>query len=173
MSIDEMSNIFSLFKIGEILNRASLIEIGAANLPFENEGFNLLKSVNDNNSLNLENILNYEKSHIQLFPRKNYYNPDNYYSPEDESNNKFKNKNNFFKDSFFNQILSNKESKEAFEKINLDKNFETKFNSGIHNSTQSNFLNILKKRNERNTRKIRQSNKKFNPISKRKCVINL
>jgi len=144
MSIDEMSNIFSLFKIGEILNRASLIEIGAANLPFENDGFNLLKSVNDNNSLNLENILNYEKSHIQLFPRKNYYNPDNYYSPEDESNNKFKNKNNFFKDSFFNQILSNKESKEAFKKINLDKNFETKFNSGIHNSTQSNFLNILK-----------------------------
>ena len=144
MSIDEMTNPFSLFKIGEILNRASLIEIGAANLPFENEGFNLLKSVNDNNSINLKNILNYEKSHIQLFPRQYHYKENNYYLPGDDSNNEFKNKNNFFKDSFFNQVISNKESKEAFEKINLDKNFETKFNSGIHNSTQSNFLNILK-----------------------------
>ena len=156
MSNNEINNPFSIFNINidEMLNRTSLINMGAGNLLFDSESFNLLQSIKDNNSISLKNLLYNEKSHIQLFPQKYNNNEIDYLPQGDDSNNEQKNKNNFFKDSFFNQILSSDKSKEAFENINSNKQFEAEFNSDMNNSTKFFLYNILNKINEKTMKDI-------------------
>ena len=140
------NNEFSLFNapiMKEILNRENLVE--TCSITYERNGFNLLESFRNNvNSLNLEEIKNFDKSHSQLFPKKDIINEFDIFPLENDYIIELKNKNNFFKDSFFNQILSKEESKISFEKINSNKNFETKFNMDMNNSSKYFCYDILK-----------------------------
>ena len=106
---------FSLFaNFQEIINRKSLIE--TIDKPNAIDIFNIFNSTtnNENNNLiDLNNIKNYEKSHTQLFPLKL---KDKLYISLNRNDNKV-NRTNFFKDSFFKNILSSTELKESFENI--------------------------------------------------------
>ena len=98
------NNEFSLFNapiMKEILNRENLVE--TCSITYERNGFNLLESIRNNvNSLNLEEIKNFDKSHSQLFPKKDIINEFDIFPLENDYIIELKNKNNFFKDSFFN-----------------------------------------------------------------------
>ena len=126
-----LSKIFQYEELTNNINKFEYID-----LPGQVDDFHLLKTVikKDNIVINLDNINNFEQSHSQLFPRKE--NEDNAFNfQEDDSFIELKNKINFIKDSFFNQILSKEESKEMFEKINSNKKFTTKFNKDRYNSS--------------------------------------
>lgn len=148
-------SIYNLFGI-EPINISDKYDLGNTNSQYF--GFNLLKQSlnNDTNLFDLDNILKLEKSHIQLFPKKENNLPLEEDSQENE--NEIKNKINFFKDSFFNQILSNEETKLIYEKINSNKKFKTKFNIDRNNSSVF-FTNIiLKNLNEGNKMKNLREN---------------
>ena len=122
----------------DILKRISVIDLG--NIDIEKDTFHLIKD----NYLNVDNIQNYEKSHSQLFPKKENNDKNNIFFYEEDSFIELNNKTNFIKDSFYNQIISKKETKESFEKINSDKNFQTKFNTDRNNSSVYFCVHILK-----------------------------
>ena len=141
-------NEFSLFR--QSLNK--FIDINFKNLiePFSVvcnvDNFNLLSSNNDT-VINLDNIQNIEESHSKLFPY-NKLNKDDFYNYKDDSDIELINKKNFFNDSFFQQILSNSKSKEVFEKINSNMDFNIKLSGDRTNSSQFYFYEILKELNK-------------------------
>ena len=155
--------------VKEILNRNSIIETD--NIIFKRDGFNLLESIrNNDDTINLKEIINIDKSHNQLFPKK-IKDQIVIINSENDYINELKNKNNFFKDSFFNQILSNEESKMSFENINSNKNFETKFKMDMNNSSKYFFCGILKEMNQicklkELQEKIKNQEKSLSPLEK-------
>ena len=155
--------------VKEILNRNSIIETD--NIIFKRDGFNLLESIrNNDDTINLKEIINIDKSHNQLFPKK-IKDQIVIINSENDYINQLKNKNNFFKDSFFNQILSNEESKMSFENINSNKNFETKFKMDMNNSSKYFFCGILKEMNQicklkELQEKIKNQEKSLSPLEK-------
>ena len=141
-------NEFSLFR--QSLNK--FIDINVKNLiePFSvvcnTDNFNLLPTNNDT-VINLDNIQNIEESHSKLFPY-NKLNRVDYYSYKDDSYIELINKKNFFNDCFFQQILLNSKSKDVFEKINSNMDFNVKLNGNRTNSSQFFFYQILKELNK-------------------------
>ena len=146
----------------DIINRGSIIN--TINIPTEIDNFNLLKSIKKNDSpIDLDKILDYEKSHSKLFPDKQL----------EEKNVVFLSKNNIFKgelnnnkksffinDSFFNRILLDKEKKLSFEKINEDKNFKVKLKEELSNTSAYFFYPILKELKEEG--KMKEIEEKLN-----------
>ena len=133
----------SLFKNNDI-NIKTLVDPLSVVNNFDN--FHLLPTSNNDTIINLDNIQNIEESHSKLFPN-NTLNQKDYYNYRDDSNIELINKKNFFNDSFFQQILSSKQSKESFEKINSNMNFHIKLNSDRTNSSQFFYYPILKELN--------------------------
>ena len=148
-----MTENFKLLEITnwkDIINRGSIIN--TINIPTEIDNFNLLKSIKKNDShINLDKILDYEKSHSKLFPdrqlegKKTVFLSKNNIFKGELNNNK---KSFFLNDSFFNQILSDKEKKSSFEKINSNKNFKIKLNEELSNTSAYFLYPILKELKE-------------------------
>ena len=138
---------FSLFNIIDKISLRNTINKNlddVSKVVFDN--FHLLES--NRNNINLDNIQNCEESHNKLFP-KNLFKKNDLFSYHDDSDIELINKKNFFNDSFFEQVLSNAELKESFEKINSNKDFKIKLNGERTNSSQFSFYSIIQELNNK------------------------